>query len=73
MCRSGMMNASQNGHAKFVPTLLDFGAQVHFQIEDGWSALMILSQDGQSEVIEILLKMLSMNMTPDKMRKRTKQ
>ena len=67
------MNASQNGHAKVVPTLLDYGAQVHLQREDGWSALMILSKNGQTEVIEILLKMMSLNMTPDNMRKHTKQ
>ena len=50
-----------------------YGARVYLQIEDGWSALMISSQNGQNEVIEILLIMMSMNRTPDNMRKHTKQ
>ena len=51
-----------------------YGAQVYLQREDGWSALMISSQNGQSEVIEILLIMMSMSRTPDdNMRKHTKQ
>ena len=34
---------------------------------------MISSQNGQSEFVEILLIMMSMNMTLDNMRKHTKQ
>ena len=50
-----------------------YGAQVYLQREDGWSALMISSQNRQNEVIEILLIMMSMKRTHDNMRKHTKQ
>ena len=48
MC--ALMCASQNGHDEVVKILLENGAQVDLQTEDGVCALMYTSQDGHNEV-----------------------
>ncbi len=50
------MIATQNGHAEVVKVLLENGAQVNLQAEDGWSVLMIASKNGHAEVVQILLE-----------------
>ena len=50
------MSASKNGHGEVVKLLLEHGAQVDLQEENGWSALMSASQNGHGEVVKLLLE-----------------
>ncbi|CAI8029379.1 Ankyrin repeat domain-containing protein 29, partial [Geodia barretti] len=50
------MVASQNGHVEVVDKLLQHGATVDLQKEDGWSSLMAASQNGHVEVVDKLLQ-----------------
>ena len=48
------MSASQNGHMEVVGKLLEKGAKVDLQKENGFTALMIASHFGRGEVEELL-------------------
>ena len=52
---SALLFAS-GGHTSTTEVLLKYGADVNIQDNDGWSALMLTSQDGYVETAEVLLK-----------------
>ena len=48
--------ASGNGYSEVVKILLEYGAQVNLQEEDGGCALMYASHCGHAEVVKIILE-----------------
>ncbi|CAI8045391.1 Kinase D-interacting substrate of 220 kDa, partial [Geodia barretti] len=50
------MYASENGHVEVVDKLLQHGATVDLQKENGWSSLMAASLDGHVEVVDKLIQ-----------------
>jgi ankyrin repeat protein len=47
--------ASQNGHIEVVRALLDKGADVSSERDDGATALAMASQSGHPDVVQVLL------------------
>ena len=49
------MLASLNGHPAIVQILIDKGAYINKQMDDGTTALMQATQNGHTEVVRVLL------------------
>ena len=50
------MIASQNGHTETVALLLQNGAQIDMQDNNGWFSLMFASRNGHTETVALLLQ-----------------
>ena len=53
---TALMRANWSGHIKVVRLLLEFGAKVDIQDEDGWTALMYASRRVHIELVRLLLE-----------------
>lgn len=56
--RKPLLAAVNWGHTGIVKDLLDNGAYIHTQDNDGYTILMIASEHGHQEVVELLIKYL---------------
>ena len=56
--RKPLLAAATWGHTGIVRDLLDNGAYIHTQDNDGYTILMIASEHGHQEVVELLIKYL---------------
>lgn len=51
-----LMKAARKGHTEVVKTLLENGANINAQDEDGETALIVAAQNGHTETVKILLE-----------------